>query len=106
MFGQRGGAGFQMEPLELQLGGGEAGLQQVAERVDAGLGRAAARSLPDGCSECLLLAGGFQFAIYSVQLNVSRGGVEGDLLECIFQAEVRGLQAGARCLDVLALRKS
>ena len=60
-----------MEAFDLELGGCEAGLQRIAERVNSGLGAL----LLDGdqtVGEGLLLACGIELAVDRVQLNVRR----------------------------------
>ena len=94
------GAGLQVQTLKLQLGRRQLRLQQITQRINAGLGAL----LLDGhqfLRKCLLLARGIQFMFDGIQFNVSRGCIQRHLLAGVLQVENGGLYTGARGLNVL-----
>ena len=90
LFGERGRARFQVQAFQLELRSGQLRLQQLAERIDAGL-RALLLNLHQTRRILFLLACGFQFAIDRVELDVGRGGVERHLLARILERQLRRL---------------
>ena len=82
-----------------------AAVRRACKQVASGSTPASARccSIWTRRGERLLLAGGLEFAVHRVQLNVGGGGVESDLLLGILEAQVSGLHSGARSFGVLAL---
>ena len=105
LFGKRCRAGFKMEPLELELRRGELRLQEIGEGIDTGL-RALLLDGDKARSKLVLLAGGGEFGIDCIQLDVGRGGIESNLLACVHERCMSSLHAGARGVDVLDLRQA
>jgi len=101
--GQCGGAGFKMQPRQLEVGGGKAGLEQIEVGVDAGLG-ALLLDAHQVDGEILLLLCGGDLPAHGIQLDVGGGGVESHLFACVLEAQIGGVNAGAGGFHVLALR--
>ena len=68
-----------MTGLELDLGGFQAGLQEVEVGVNAGLGALLLRCEADR-PRSFLLAGRGELGVDGVELNVGGGGIESHLL--------------------------
>jgi hypothetical protein len=98
---KRCGARLQVQPLELQLGRRQPRLQQIAQRIYAGLGALLLDGYQRSANASCWRAASSSRLPYPIRC--SRGGIQRHLLAGVLETEIRRLDSGTRSFNVLFL---